>query len=334
MNHAASAAGELHGGALADVSVVVLSYNRRGQLLRNLESLCALQRIAGFELIVVDNASTDGTREELSHLQERQPGLRVVFSGENLGVAAGRNLGWRKATRLYILNLDDDTHIDIDGMTALRQAATDSDSVGIVTPRIVDAATGALQNPYAGRVREPANFAGACHLVRRAVWERIGELDPGCSFGGEEIDYSIRARAAGYSTVCLGQVTARHYGVTHSAHAGRLRRERWVYNYSRVLFKHFPPSRALVFTTRGLFGHLVSGVNVHGLAIAPVLIYNAFRGAAAGRARYLPLPDSALRFYDNPDLLPDFGNVPLWRKAAARLQRVLRHRAPPSGGGV
>jgi GT2 family glycosyltransferase len=314
---------------LANLSVVVLSHNRREELRRNLQSLCELQDAVSFELIVVDNASTDGTQEDLSELQKRHRGLAVVFAHENLGVARGRNLGWARATRPYILNLDDDTHIELEDMSALLQAAAGSDSIGIVTPGIVDAATGALQNGcYAGRVREPANFAGACHLVRREVWERVGELDPGCSFGGEEIDYSIRARAAGYSTVCLAEATARHHGTTRSNSAGRRRREQWVYNYTRVFFKHFPLRHALVFAGRGLVSHLVYGIAAHGPTVAVPLIYNSVRGAVDGRKCYVLLPEPALRFYTDPALLPDIGQVPLWRKLVARLTRSGRGGAP------
>jgi GT2 family glycosyltransferase len=307
-------------GTLTDLSVVVLSHNRREELLRNLESLCALQSAAAFELLVVDNGSTDGTREQLLRLRERHSSVIVVLSDENLGVAKGRNLGWSVAKRSFILNLDDDTHVDLEAIIALRQAALDSDLVGIVTPRIMDAATGALQSGYADKAREVANFAGACHLVRRSVWERVGALDPDCAFGGEEIDYSIRARAAGYATVSLGEVTARHHGVARAAATARRRQEQWVYNYARVVFKHFPISRALMLSGRLLVGHLASGVRVHGPAIVPALVLNTLHGAVAGRQRYSRLPEAVLRFYRNPALLPDFGNVPLWRKAFACLR--------------
>jgi GT2 family glycosyltransferase len=307
---------------LADLSVVVLSHNRREELMRNLEELCALRETAGFELVVVDNASTDGTRAELARLTRLHPELIVLLPDENLGVARGRNLGWGRATRAFILNLDDDTHLALEDMRAMLRAL-DSESVGIVTPQVVEATTGAVHNgDYAGRVREPANFAGACHLVRRAVWDRVGELDPGCSFGGEEIDYSIRSRAAGYSTVCVAEATARHHGMTRGAGVGRRRREQWVYNYTRVVFKHFPLSKALLFASRGLVSHLLNGIAAHGPAIAAPLVWNTLRGARAGRKRYAALPEPALRFYLNPALRPDFGQIPLSHKLVERLRRV------------
>jgi GT2 family glycosyltransferase len=309
--------------ALGELSVVVLSYNRREELRQNLEALCALRERTGFELIVVDNASTDGTRDDLQQLRIENPGVVILQSERNLGVAGGRNLGWRAATRPFILNLDDDTRIDLDAMLALHRAAAASESIGAVTPRVVHAETGRCQNgDYAGKIREPANFHGACHLVRTSAWKSAGPLDPGCRFGGEELDYAIRLRAAGYSTVCLGDVVVRHNSLTRGNSVDRWRREQWLYNYSRVLFKHFPAGRALACSSRGLMSHLLGGVAAHGIAIAPALIGQAIRGALAGRQRYARLPPAALRFYSNDELLPDFGNIPLWRKMRSRLSRA------------
>lgn len=304
------------------LSVVVLSHNRREELRRNLQLLCDLQVLTGFELIVVDNASDDGTCEDLGDLRRQYPELIVILSEENLGVAGGRNLGWSTASRDFILNLDDDTRVDLGALRALCAELAASAAIGIVSPRVVHAITGACQTPYADTVREPANFHGACHIVRRALWLRVGRLDPECSFGGEELDYTIRARAAGYVTVCTPNVTVQHNSLLRPPALDLWRRERWLYNYTRVLFKHFPPGRAALYAGRGLFAHLASAITKHGPRVVPALIANAVRGARYGRQRYARLPDAVQRFYANDRLLPDFGNVPLWRKALACASRV------------
>ena len=313
--------GERSEDSLARLSVVVLSHNRRAELRRNIELLCELQAPAGFELIVVDNASVDGTPEDLGCLRRQHPGLVVILSEQNLGVAGGRNLGWSAATRDLILNLDDDTRIDLHALRALCAAMDGSTTTGIVTPRVVHAVTGVCQNDYAGRILEPANFHGACHLLRRVVWQRVGQLDPECNFGGEELDYAIRTRAVGYTIVCVPDVTVQHNSLVRPPALDRWRRERWLYNHSRVLFKHFPLRRALVYSGRGLLAQLVSGVAANGLGSVGSLVTHAVRGAISGRQRYTVVPEAVVRFYASERLLPDFGNVPLWRKAIARLRR-------------
>ena len=314
--------------SLEELSIVVLSYNRREELRHNLQTLCALRARAGFELIVVDNASTDGTRADLLQLHDADPAVVTILSGENLGVAGGRNVGWAAATRPFILNLDDDTRIDLHAMLSMQRAAAASDRVGVVTPRVVHAETGLCQNgDYAGKIPEPANFHGACHLVRAAAWRRVGPLDPECRFGGEELDYAIRLRALGYSTVCLADVTVLHNSITRRGAADKWRRQQWVYNYSRVLFKHFPPPRALSCFMRGLVSHLAADTAVRSVLLAPSLVAHAFRGALAGRRRYARLPEDALRFYSSDELLPDFGNIPLWRKIRKRLSRAAAQTA-------
>jgi GT2 family glycosyltransferase/SAM-dependent methyltransferase len=303
-------------GALADLSVVVLSYNRRDELMRNLAVLCELQKQTGFELIVVDNCSSDGTGAELRELAQRITSVNFLPLERNYGVAGGRNAGWARATRGYILNLDDDTRVDLDAMLGLYQAALRMPHAGIFTPQVVHALTGECQNGYAtdGSVTEPATFHGACHLVRGDVARTVGRIDADCTFGGEELDYSIRARAAGFATVYVPGVTVAHNSIRRTGGEGRERRQRWLYNYARVLFKHFPLSHASVLLTRLTVSHVMSALAAREVALVPLLMAHAVRGAIRGRRQFAPLPRNALTFYESAVLEPDFGNVPFSRK--------------------
>jgi GT2 family glycosyltransferase len=306
---------------LDDLSVVVLSYNRRDELLFNLSALCELHRKTGAELIVVDNNSTDGTRDDLKSLSERMPTVKVIFSDANLGVAGGRNTGWAAATRKYILNLDDDTRIDLVAIMALHAAARRLPHPAILTPKVIHALTGECQNGYGDDVTEPANFHGACHLVPVDVWNAVGRIDPLCTFGGEELDYSIRARALGYPTMFVANALARHNSLPRQGPAGAWRRRRWIYNFSRIHFKHFPIRYASVFIARYLVAQL-AGAATSGEAMAlPSLIYHALRGMVNGRSAYLPLPRSVVAFYADGKLSPDFGNRPIAAKLIARFAR-------------
>jgi len=306
---------------LDDVSIVVLSHNRRDELLRNLPVLRDLHVSAGAELIIVDNQSSDGTRVDLAALESYVPTIKVIYSATNLGVAGGRNAGWAAATRDLILNLDDDTRIDRAAVQALRAAAARHPAAGIFTPKVRHAVTGDCQNGYGDEVAEPANFHGSCHLVRAQVWRAVGTIDPRCTFGGEELDYSIRARALGFATVHLPEIEVRHNSVPRQGTAGTWRRQRWVYNFSRIFFKHFPRRHASVLLMRFLTSQLAAAWAAGEAMVLPSLIYHAARGVADGRRGYAALPRAALEFYLDDRLAPDFGNQPLRRKLRARLAR-------------
>jgi len=306
---------------LEALSVVILSYNRHEELLVNLPLLCNASRNMGFELIVVDNASTDGSREFLAELEKSFPSIQVILNEENLGVAGGRNLGWQEATRDYILNIDDDTRLGELEIVKLYQIAISKPNVGVISPRIVHAVTGVAQNDHGTKEYFPANFHGACHLVRVAAYRKVGEIDPSCSFGGEELDYSIRVMEAGYSILYTPQVTVQHNNILRTGEEGIWRRQKWIYNYCRVHFKHFPKGMACMLSLRYGILHLVSGVRQHGCLLVFSLPKQVVKGAIDGVRHYQPVSKNVKMFYSDPTLKPDFGNISLLRKLYRSIER-------------
>lgn len=226
----------------------------------------------------------------------------------------GRNDGWRQATRGFILNIDDDTLVTAEAVSALLSALLQNQELGIVSPRILHAASGAAQLSFTDPDYRLANYHGACHLVRRAVIDAVGFNDEGCTFGGEELDLSIRTRAAGFDIAYVGEATVLHDNAVRAGVVGRERRERWIYNFIRVFYKHFPLRTAIPFSLRYFASHLASGGRAFGLVFCLSLIGSAARGFRDGRRHHKPVPDHVMRFYRNPALRPEFGNRPLWRK--------------------
>src|SRR4051812_38260125 len=89
-------------------SIVICSYNRLDHLLASVES--ALRQSIpsdNYEVVVVDNASTDGTAEAIQNLTEKHPNLRYLYE-TRLGLATARNTGWQAAQGTYVAFLDDD----------------------------------------------------------------------------------------------------------------------------------------------------------------------------------------------------------------------------------
>ena len=93
--------------SMIKISIIILSHNRLDDLRANLPAL-----LSGLgtemELVVVDNASTDGSCEFLDEFREVYPTVKLVLHDSNTGVAIGRNSGFRVATGEYVVSLDDD----------------------------------------------------------------------------------------------------------------------------------------------------------------------------------------------------------------------------------
>ncbi len=310
-------------GMLSNLTVVVLSYNRLAEIQRNIPFLCSLAEEHGFKLIVVDNASDDGSREFLVSAAAH-PFVRLVLNDANLGVGEGRNTGRRHARTEYVLHLDDDTRIELEDMRRMCAVMDAQPAVGVLSPRIIHATTGIPQNDHGSVACEVGNYHGACHLVRGEALRRVGDIDPKCVFGGEEIDYSIRMRALGYEVWYTPTVVVRHNNLLRKERDGRWRRSMRVYNFTRIHFKHFPKHVALVFSFRYCLSHIVSGIRAHGPIFGLLLPAHACRGAKDGIRSHHDIPDEVLRFYCNPTVEPDFGNVPILRKVVGRLRKAFR----------
>lgn len=306
---------------LSNISIVVLSFNRRNTLGRNLIALAQMVEETGCELIVVDNASTDGSPEMIADILSGKTNTHFILNNSNLGVAGGRNTGWREATRDFILNIDDDISLSAHDALQMASVLQSSNDIGIVGPRILDFDTGSVQYSYGSIELELANFQGACHMIRRDVACKVGFNDEGCSFGGEELDLAIRVRAAGYKVIFTPDAAVLHDHQIRTGHEAKGRRKRWVYNFTRVFYKHFPLRAALPFSLRYLLSHVVSGVRAFGPGFGLTLTRAALRGCRDGRRQHKPVPPHVVRFYRNPDLRPEFGNRPLWRKLMKRRAR-------------
>ena len=206
--------------ALETVAVVVVTFNRADLLRRMLEGLAALRRRPD-AVIVVDNASTDHTREVLE--QAGNAGLLAIHEDTNLGGAGGFHLGVREASDLgydRIWLMDDDVVPAPDCLDVLmaqdeaclmavredlhgrlvEKAATVFD---LASPLAIKPKTGMVETTYGTRDAMPEkvelqNVAFEGFMVRREVVERIGLPDPSYFIFYDDCDYAIRARRAGY----------------------------------------------------------------------------------------------------------------------------------------
>ena len=197
------------------VCVVVLSWNGRRWLESCLRSVL-LTDYSDFQVVVVDNASEDGSAD---FLRERFPEVEVVVNPCNLGFAGGNNAGIARALdggARYVVLLNQDTVVQAGWVRALIEVAEGDDRIGILspfqddyegkeldpvfhnlvrdnTPFFQDRARGAVAECY-----EVPTVIGAAMMLRREVVERVGAFDPVYFAYFEEKDLCRRARASGF----------------------------------------------------------------------------------------------------------------------------------------
>lgn len=308
-----------------EISIVVLSHNRVEELKRTIPRIAGeMNRFGGAELIVVENASTDGSAEFLeAFARENGKRVQIIRNERNLGVAAGRNAGYRKARGKYIINLDDDTYIFPGLLEQTIEAFENAPELGIIVFRIRHHVTKAEQNPPGECGREVANFHGAGHAFRKAMFDRVGYLDERCVFGGEELEMSIRSRLGGFEVRYFPKIMVEHNSMRRMERIELERRMKWRYNYTRILYKYFPESTAYLFSLRLLFPDMVYFLH-NGFHPFSLMLREFLRGRADGKREYTPLSDKLLNFYRNPTLLPDLGNVPLTTKLRLRINRSVK----------
>lgn len=245
-------------------SVIVLAWNGTNHLEACLESLLA-QDETGFELIVVDNGSTDGSADLVA---ERFPAARLLRNEQNLGFAGGCNVGLRAAQGEVLVLLNQDMVVEPGWLAALVKALTDEE-VGIVGAKLLEmdgrtfSHAGAYlewplvlgrhlgvdeadQGQY-DRATDVEFVTGASLAVKRAVLEEIGPLDERfypAYF--EDVDWCWRARRAGWRVRYEPRAVAWHDEASSTRHHWPSKHYYHYRNKLLFLLKHYPPDKSWV----------------------------------------------------------------------------------------
>lgn len=243
------------------VSVVIVTWNGRDYIGPCLDALVRQRETPSFEIVVVDNGSTDGTPDLVA---ARTPAPRLIRSERNLGFPAGNNLGIRAAGGQIVVLLNQDTVVDPGWLAALTRGMAESPGTGIAGCRIrfpdgrLQHAGGRLARPEAtpfhlghgetergqyGEATEAEFVTGAAMALRREMLDEIGLLDEGFFLYYEDTDLCYRARAAGYGVRYLPDATLVH----HESASGQRESERYYRRIHtsrwRFMLKHFDLER-------------------------------------------------------------------------------------------
>lgn len=190
------------------ISVVLLCWNRRDDVEDTLAQLRRI-RYANFEVIVVDNASEDGTAEMVA---ESYPEVRLFRMAENLGIA-GYNAGFEVARGEYLVVLDDDSYPAPDALGRMVERFLADPSIGVVAFDVRNAAAYRWGRAASHPVSTPAymmSFNGAGFGIRRELFERIGWYPAEFFLYWNEQDCAYRVLDAGYRIESCSDIVALH----------------------------------------------------------------------------------------------------------------------------
>ncbi len=304
------------------VSVVVVSYNKVDDMRKNLPPLLAERaNLDEFEIIIVDNDSTDGSKEFLLELQREHPEITLVLNEKNKGVGGGRNSGWEVAKRDFIVALDDDTKIAIEDIRRIPSLFEKYDKAGILAFRIVHPVTGDLQNPHGDSPCEVANHHGAGFALRRDIYVKIGGNDEEVEYGADELDFAIRVRAQGWQVLYIPELTVFHNPPIRDKPTEVYLDNGYLYGNVRLLYKFFPKKMAVRNSRRYTFIAARAWLAEYGLSSLTRLVKTYKKAKQDGIAVHLSIPRETIDFYNNTALRPEFGNVLLFNKVMERLKR-------------
>lgn len=252
-------------GEQREVSVILVNWNRRELLLECLRSL-ERQTLSGFEVVLVDNGSTDGSAASAMEEFAQSPHfcLRLVQNTENTGFCAGNNQGFAAARGRYVALLNNDAEAEPQWLEELMKGIQVAPDVGMSAskilvyedPRRIDKAghliypdgqnrgrgSGQIDRGQFDRMEEALWPDGCAAMYRREMLDEIGGFDEDLFAYGDDAELGLRARIAGWRCFYVPKAVVRHH---RGATLGVLSAKRlMLIERNRILLavKHFPLS--------------------------------------------------------------------------------------------
>lgn len=283
-----------------------------------LDSLLAERERLNLEIIAVDNASSDGSGELIRDYSDRY-GIIGLPQTENWGVSPGRNIGYRAASGEFLLSLDEDSIPSIELLEAIPDYLNENKDVALLAPLILNAETGNRHFDYGDISRNVANFSGAAYAFRRSLLEATGGLDGKLFFGGEELDFSMRAFDIEGLTRYEPGLTVRTDIPYRKGGPSFDRLIGWTFSWHRVLAKNLPLGIARRFSRNYMLPQLVRFYAAREFADARQYRAAIKEGFTSGLADHRAISSEAVQYYSNPNLEPVFGNRSVGQKLIRKL---------------
>ena len=258
---------EPHG--VVRLAIVIVSFNTNEALYSCLKSLHNLPPKVSHQIVVVDNASTDGSADTVRALW---PAVKVLEMGRNAGFACATNAGVKACASDLVLLLNSDTHVPTGSVERLVEALETDPSVAAVGPRLVSAdgrtelSFGRMMSPWneayqkllglgltnrfflftqwlqrrSSSVHYPDWVSGACMLVRRSCGDTVGWFDERFFLYGEDVDFCAALRAAGHRILFAPTAEVVHTGGQSGATAPETTGALYQRSHLAFYAKHYP----------------------------------------------------------------------------------------------
>ena len=240
----------IHHNKLVDVSIIIVSWNALEYLIKCLKSIYRHKGSQQYEIIVVDNASTDNSPEII---RKKFPEVRVIENKCNLGFAKANNIGIKNSSGKFLCFVNSDVELINDCISILLEYLENLQGVGIVGPKVLNSDhtlqnsvqgfptiwnsfcraigldtlfpksrvfTGQLMSWWNhGKDRKVDILSGCFWMVRKKALEQVGLLDERFYIYAEDKDWCKRFSDAGWYVVFNPEAEIIHYGGASSANA-------------------------------------------------------------------------------------------------------------------
>lgn len=206
------------------VSIIVLNYNGKKHL-QNCISSVLDNRYPNFEVLLVDNASTDGSIQPIQDRYGADPRLQIIESASNLGYSGGNNLGYSYSRGRYIVFLNNDTTVEADWLIHLVEALEHDQTIGAAQSLIYSMDKKSIQSAgwlysdylikkYALCADKPSYLqfkpifdisftCGASMIIRREILEEMGAFEPTVPFFYDDTLLTLKTRLIGKRAVTV-----------------------------------------------------------------------------------------------------------------------------------
>jgi len=280
---------------MIDLTIIIVNYNTKDLLENTIQSVIDTIQSIKYEIVVVDNSSSDGSIELV---KKKYPQVNLIENKDNLGFPKANNIGIKKAVGRYILLLNSDTKVLEMCIEKCVEYMDSNIEVGALGCKLV-LANGNLDHackrgfptPEASlyyilklhklfpdskkfgqytlnylpinEINEVDALTGAFMMVRKEVISKVGLLDETFFMYGEDLDWCFRIKEAGYMVIYYPEATTIHY----KGGSSKRRRYKTIYEFHRAMYifynKHY----------RYKYNFIVTGIVIAAITVKMALAF-------------------------------------------------------------